>query len=372
MNGNKDIELGQRNANPPTVATPPLRHSSRTLSFGQRPGREEVIGIARRYIAQCKGNGETEWAKLLEQRLRTFRLIKTKALLELVIYAVEYHSSPGPDGEDSFYSKPKEISNFGDLLQYLATPPEQSMKAQVLSIVQSRGISEESITLVESAHALFDIDQDLFSHAISAMLYTTLASSSWDLDKEQLKGLLDVGGKFTQGHGTTELQLPSNVDPDLVDREEYLQKIPILVRPFLYKSDNTVYTKRPHRRSPRTDWVNVLYSPSTERVPHLRLINSIKCCGKVSDGPIDIPSQYGISDQLPEHATGLTPRYAIGAIASKALLQHCDILNSLRGLTARLVRGAVCTRCTLLLKIPRSMRVAPTHPLRRLIGSCTP
>ncbi|MCJ1328201.1 hypothetical protein MMC10_004877 [Thelotrema lepadinum] len=259
-------------------------------------------------------------------------MIKPSALLELMIYAVEYHS--GVDSQT--YSKTKEISSFRDLIEYVDQRPSNTLRAQVLSIVQSKSVAEESITLVKSAHALFELDEHLFSHAISAMLFVVLATH-WKegVHQERLRDLLDVEHKFLKIAKAKPLELPSMAVPPHPSME-HIQKIPFLVKPHLFEHDNAVNTTRPHSRPPKIDWVSVLYLPPGDGAFHFRLINSIRSSYKVADGPIDISSEYGVPDRLPEHTRELVPRYAIGSVARRALLSHCRVLNSLKDLTFKL------------------------------------
>ena len=348
-----DVELGNRGLGGP-------KH---TLSFEQRPGRADVIKEAQAYIEECRNQGQTDWGDLLEHKLQTFEKIKTSALLELAIHVVEYHS--GVDSET--HSTSKEIRNFRDLLGYLNQKPLESLRAQVLTIIQSKSIAEESITFLESAQAVRELDVHLFSHAISAMLFVVLATRWEGQDQDRLKHLFEVDLYSHMAPKSIPLQLPSRVKQQHPSRSECLKRIPFLVKPHLFQNDNAVNTLRLHRRPPKTDWVNILYLPPADGVTHLRLINSIKCSYKVTDGPIDIASEYGISEHLPEHATALTPSYAIGSVARKAFFTHLGILNDLKGPEGKLV----CSHSLLgrhpLIRSRRTM-AALTPLLQRLTG----
>ena len=323
MDSIEDIELGNRGLG-----------SNHTLSFEQKPGRGDVIKEVQAYIEESRDQGQTAWGDLLEHKLKTFEKIKTSALLELAIHVDEFHSGVDSkilsDSETHIISK--EIRNFRDLLGYLNQKPPDSLRAQVLSIIQSKCVAEESITITESAHAVLELDEHLFSHAVSAMLFVVLATRWEGQGKDRLKDLFEVDHHLHRAH-----TLPSTVRPQHPSRSECLQRIPFLVKPHLFQNDNTVNTLRPHHRPPKTDRVNVLYLPPADGVTHLRLINFIKCWYKVADGPIDTTAVYGVPDHVPEHAAGLTPRCAIGSIAEKALITHLGVLNDLKHLVGKLV-----------------------------------
>ena len=364
MNEQKDVERGERRASASEQNPPPLRDSSRALSFGQNPGRADAIKIAKRFIDECKQRGEMEWAQVLQSRLNVFQMIKSHALLELVIYAVEYHSALPP--ASSVNSRSKDIRNFKELLDYLGQTPESSLQAQVLFIVQSRSISDDTMTFFESAHALFD-ERGSFSHAISAMLYMTIASK-WSVDNQHLKGVLDIESNPAAVPTGLEMQLPSSIEVPSDRTEDYLQHVPILAQPFFYENDNTVHTKRPHRRPPKIDMHKVLYTPAKGSTTYSRLINSILYANKSEDGYPDIPSQFGILDHLREHASALAPRYTLGAIARKALSKHCGFLGNIQQLAAKLVRSDAVDCKAPSLSGYRNTMVAFILPLPKLIG----